>query len=173
MKFTKVIVLFVFVLLSAKNLKANEMSFLVDSTKKDTMVSLVHSPRKATILALTLPGSGQIYNQKYWKVPIVYAALGISIYSLISNQTNMTNMNDSFRTIYAAGKTPNPLSITQREDYRINRDASIIAVSIIYVLQVIDATVDAHFFKFDINQNLSANFHPERNRIFALTYNIR
>jgi len=46
-------------------------------------------------------------------------------------------------------------------------------VSIIYVLQVIDATVDAHFFKFDINQNLSANFHPERNRIFSLTYNIR
>jgi hypothetical protein len=82
-------------------------------------------------------------------------------------------MNDSFRTIYAAGITPNPLSITQRENFRINRDASIIAVSIIYVLQVIDATVDAHFFKFDINQNLSANFHPERNRIFTLTYNIR
>ena len=166
MKPIKVIVLFVFVLFSAKNLKANEVSLFVDSTKKDTLVSLVHSPRKATILALSLPGAGQIYNQKYWKVPVVYAALGISIYSLISNQTNMTNMNDSFRNIYAMGKTPNPLSIQQREDYRINRDASIIAVSIIYVLQVIDATVDAHFFKFDINQNLSADFHPERNRIF-------
>lgn len=173
MKPIKVIVLFVFVLFSAKNLKANEVSLFVDSTKKDTLVSLVHSPRKATILALSLPGAGQIYNQKYWKVPVVYAALGISIYSLISNQTNMTNMNDSFRNIYAMGKTPNPLSIQQREDYRINRDASIIAVSIIYVLQVIDATVDAHFFKFDINQNLSAEFHPERNRIFSLTYNIR
>lgn len=173
MKPIKVIVLFVFVLFSAKNLKANEVSLFVDSTKKDTLVSLVHSPRKATILALSLPGAGQIYNQKYWKVPVVYAALGISIYSLISNQTNMTNMNDSFRNIYAMGKTPNPLSIQQREDYRINRDASIIAVSIIYVLQVIDATVDAHFFKFDINQNLSADFHPERNRIFSLTYNIR
>jgi hypothetical protein len=173
MKPIKVIVLFVFVLFSAKNLKANEVSLFVDSTKKDTLVSLVHSPRKATILALSLPGAGQIYNQKYWKVPVVYAALGISIYSLISNQTNMTNMNDSFSNIYAMGKTPNPLSIQQREDYRINRDASIIAVSIIYVLQVIDATVDAHFFKFDINQNLSADFHPERNRIFSLTYNIR
>ena len=173
MKLIKIIVLFVFVLLSAKNIKANEVSFLVDSTKKDTMVSLVHSPKKATILALTMPGAGQIYNQKYWKVPVVYAALGISIYNLISNQTNMTNMNDSFRTIYASGKTPSPLSITQRENYRINRDASIIAVSIIYVLQVIDATVDAHFFKFDINQNLSAKFHPERNRIFALTYIIK
>jgi len=173
MKLIKAIVLLIFVLLIAKNLKAKEESFKVDSTKKDSMVSLVHSPRKATILALTLPGAGQIYNQKYWKVPIVYAALGISIYSLISNQTNMTNMNDSFRRIYAVGKTPNPLSITQRENYRINRDASIIAVSIIYVLQIIDATVDAHFFKFDINQNLSANFNPERNRIFSLTYNIR
>lgn len=173
MKLIKIIVIFVFVLFSAKKLKANELSFMVDSTQKDSVVSLVHSPKKATILALTLPGSGQIYNQKYWKVPIVYAALGISIYSLISNQTNMTNMNDSFKSIYAAGKTPNPLSITQRENYRINRDASIIAVSIIYVLQVIDATVDAHFFKFDINQKLTANFHPERNRIFSLTYSIR
>jgi len=172
MKLKNFIVLLFFLILSAKNLKAYEASFLVDSTKKDTFVSLVHSPRKATILALTLPGAGQIYNQKYWKVPIVYAALGISIYSLISNQTNMSNMNDSFRSIYATGKTPNPLSITQRENYRINRDASIIAVSIIYVLQVIDANVDAHFFKFDINQNLSANFHPEANRIFSFTYNI-
>lgn len=173
MNLQKIIFFTVFVLLSAKNLKAHETTFLVDSTKKDSSVSMMHSPKKATILALTLPGAGQIYNQKYWKVPIVYAALGISIYSLISNQTNMNNMNDSFRALYNVGKAPNPLSITQRDNYRMNRDASIIAVSIIYVLQVIDATVDAHFFKFDINQKLSAHFHPETNRIFSLSYHIR
>lgn len=132
-----------------------------------------HSPRTATILALALPGAGQIYNHRYWKVPLVYAGLGYSIYSLIQNQHSLNEMNDTFRNMYARGLTPSKILTNQRNGYRINRDVSIIAISVIYVLQVIDATVDAHFFKFDINQSLSARLNPSTTTFLSFTYKIK
>lgn len=144
-----------------------------DSTKKDSAITPFHSPKTATILALALPGAGQIYNQKYWKVPIVYGALGYSIYSLIQNQNSLNEMNDTFRNMYARGITPSKILTNQRDGYRINRDVSIIALSVVYVLQVIDATVDAHFFKFDINQNLSARIAPTPTTFLSFSYKLQ
>lgn len=161
--------MFLFVL----NANAASVSTFKDSLKKDSVIVPNHSPKTATILALVLPGAGQIYNQKYWKVPIVYSALGYSVYSLIQNQNSLNEMNDTFRNMYARGIIPSKILTNQRDGYRINRDVSIIALSVIYVLQVIDATVDAHFFKFDINQNLSARIAPSPTTLISFTYKIR
>ncbi len=161
--------MFLFVL----KVNASTKSFLKDSSQKDSAVVSVHSPKTATILAIALPGAGQIYNQKYWKVPIVYGALGYSIYSLIQNQNSLNEMNDTFKNMYARGLIPSKILTNQRDGYRINRDVSIIALSVVYVLQVIDATVDAHFFKFDINQSLSARIAPTPTTFIRLSYKLQ
>jgi hypothetical protein len=176
MKLKKIILFLVFVFSYAINAKASQSArtFLVDSTKKDTLVKIQsHSPRTATILALALPGAGQIYNHKYWKVPIVYTGLGIAIYSFIQNQNSLNEMNDTFRNMFARGLTPSRILTAQRDGHRINRDVSIIAISVVYVLQVIDATVDAHFYKFDINQSLSARLNPSPTTFLSFTYKIK
>ena len=82
-------------------------------------------------------------------------------------------MNDTFRSMYARGITPSKILTNQRDGYRINRDVSIIALSVVYVLQVIDATVDAHFFKFDINQNLSAHIAPSPTTFLSFSYKLK
>ncbi|MFN5889861.1 MAG: DUF5683 domain-containing protein [Bacteroidota bacterium] len=125
-----------------------------DSIKplKDTNV---HSPKKATILALALPGSGQIYNRKYWKVPIVYGAFGYAGYSMITNRSKLRTLNDSISGIFKIGKTPTAQLIAERDRYRGNRDVAILSLAGIYVLQAIDATVDAHFYKFNINDAIA------------------
>ncbi len=176
MKFKKIILFIVFVFSYAINARAFQSAFFADSAKKDTLAKALtptHSPRTATILALALPGAGQIYNHKYWKAPIVYAGLGFSIYSLIENQNSLNEMNDTFRNMYARGLTPSRILTAQRDGYRINRDVSIIAISIVYVLQVIDATVDAHFYKFDINQSLSARLNPSPTTFLSFTYHLK
>ena len=135
-----------------------------DSIAKRTSDTVLHSPKKATILALALPGSGQIYNRKYWKVPIVYGALGYAGYSMVNNRNKLRTLNDSIASIFNAGKTPTAQLIAERDRYRGNRDIAILSMAGIYVLQAIDATVDAHFYKFNINDDIavSGKISPQR-----------
>ena len=137
---------------------------LADTANAKQKDSLVHSPKKATILALVLPGSGQIYNRKYWKVPIVYGALGYAGYSMVTNRANLRTFNDSISAIFSSGKSPSAQLIAERDRYRGNRDMAILSMAGIYVLQAIDATVDAHFYKFNINDAIaiSGKISPQR-----------
>jgi len=127
----------------------------------------VHSPRKATLLALALPGAGQIYNQKYWKAPIVYAGLGASVYAIGMFRKNMITLNDSITGIYLLGKTPSSQLINDRDNQRSRRDIAILCLAGVYVLQILDATVDAHFYKFNINDKIGMEFSPLPNKTIA------
>ena len=132
-----------------------------DSTPKE------HSPKKATLLALALPGAGQIYNQKYWKAPIVYAGLGASIYAIGMFRKNMNTLNDSITGIYLLGKTPSSQLINDRDNQRSRRDIAILCLAGVYVLQILDATVDAHFYKFNINDKIGMELSPLPNKTIA------
>ena len=132
-----------------------------DSTPKE------HSPQKATLLALALPGAGQIYNQKYWKAPIVYAGLGASIYAIGMFRKNMNTLNDSITGIYLLGKTPSSQLINDRDNQRSRRDIAILCLAGVYVLQILDATVDAHFYKFNINDKIGMELSPLPNKTIA------
>lgn len=132
-----------------------------DSTPK------AHSPKKATLLALALPGAGQIYNQKYWKAPIVYAGLGASIYAIGMFRKNMNTLNDSITGIYLLGKTPSSQLINDRDNQRSRRDIAILCLAGVYVLQILDATVDAHFYKFNINDKIGMELSPLPNKTIA------
>ncbi|MCC6817960.1 MAG: hypothetical protein IT245_03590 [Bacteroidia bacterium] len=132
---------------------------------KDSVIVRKHSPHKATIYSAVLPGLGQAYNRKYWKIPIVYAALGVSTYFMIMNADSMRQRQDALKAMLDSdpntlpagkyAKIPESVLKAQRNYYRTNRDYSIIAMAAFYVLNIVDAAVDAHFYKFNIDQPLS------------------
>lgn len=138
-------------------------------SQNDTIIKKTHSPRKATIYAIILPGLGQIYNKKYWKLPIVYGALGASGYYIYANNKlhqqyktafkyrtdNNPNTVDNYVGIY----TDDNLSVLSNH-YLRNMELSVIAGIAIYALSILDATVDAHLFNFQVNDNLSLKFEP-------------
>jgi len=125
-----------------------------------------HSAKKATLFSTFLPGLGQAYNKKYWKIPIVYAGLGTTIYFIYWNQDNYTEYSDAFDIRQAMGEdkykgiyTTEQLIILQNY-YRNNRDLSIILTVVIYGLNILDANIDAHLFDFDVSEDISLKIEP-------------
>ncbi len=126
-----------------------------------------HSPTKATILAATIPGAGQAYNRKYWKIPIVYIGLTAAGYSLVTNQKSYkesknnylaaTDNNDS--TENQSGRTASELLVDINSYHRF-RDLSVLALLAWHGLSIIDANVDAHFFEWDVSEDLSLRIRP-------------
>lgn len=125
-------------------------------------------PKKASILAL-VPGLGQIYNKKYWKLPIVYGGFAALIYSVTFYQTQYNDLRQAVKDRNAglalADPSLEPLDIANlisfRDFYRENRDLSWIGIGALYGLQVMDAAVDAHLQEFDVTENLSLRWQPD------------
>lgn len=148
------------------NLFSNTNAFS-DSTKK---ITDSHPPKRAAAYSAILPGLGQAYNQKYWKIPIIYAGIAGLGYVVKFNNDNYQKFKDA----YIVRVDGDPLTIdeyenkytegnlnTLQEYYHRNRDLSIIGCAAFYVLNIIDATVDAHLFKFDVSDDLSMTLRPE------------
>lgn len=131
-----------------------------------------HSPRKATLLAL-IPGMGQVYNKKYWKLPIVYAGFGVTTYYAVVNGDDyklykqaydykmgfITDVSDKVKREAEKYTAENLLSL--RDYYRSNMELCWILAAAWYVLQIIDANVDAHFFYYDISDELTLQVEPK------------
>jgi hypothetical protein len=142
-----------------------------DTVKKDSLPQpKVHSPKTAVIMSACLPGLGQVYNKKYWKVPIIYVGLGALAYGFIWNEDSVLRYHRIL--IYRYDSDPNTIDpypnvsdddiVTQKNYYRKYRDMCVIGGLALYTLQIIDAAVDAHLWKFDekIGDDLSMNFQP-------------
>jgi len=132
----------------------------------------IHSANKAALYSALLPGAGQAYNKKYWKIPVVYAGFGTLIYFIHSNNTEYVKFRDAYSfkasaspdsTLYNVYADKYPLSslLEGRDYYRRNRDLTYILTSVWYILNVVDAAVDAHLFDYDISDNLSLQWKPE------------
>ncbi len=159
----------------------NSASYQAD----DLLKPYKHSPHKATIYAAVIPGLGQIYNKKYWKLPILYAGIGGVIYAIQFNSENY----DKYRSAYRDFLIRDPKNMSylkvientqitledvhgpyadwfqrtldnRRKYYRRYRDISYAGLVGVYLIQIIDATVDAHFKNFDISDDLSLNLEP-------------
>lgn len=126
-----------------------------------------HSPLKATLLAAALPGAGQIYNKKYWKLPILYAGMGTCVGFIVHNTKEYRVLRDS----YIAANDGDPNTTPELDPQRYNLDTeqdrfrryteiSYMALLGVYILQIIDANVDAHLYHFDVSPDLSLEFHP-------------
>ncbi|MCH8554333.1 MAG: DUF5683 domain-containing protein [Schleiferiaceae bacterium] len=125
-----------------------------------------HNIRRATLLSVAVPGTGQIYNRKWWKAPIVYAGLGTTIFLAISNQQDYRRYSNAFDIRQAGGEDEfdgrlnNQQLVSNMRFHQGNRDLSILFAFVVYGVNIIDANVDAHLFDFDVSDDLSIRITP-------------
>ncbi len=141
-----------------------------EANPEDSVLVRKHSPSRAAIYSAVLPGLGQGYNKKYWKIPVIYAGFTVLIYFIVTNTNEYQNYKDAY-TYVVTGDTSytdnelvykyNEEQLRQSKDfYKRNKELSIIFASLWYILQIVDASVDAHFFEFDISDDLSIRLDP-------------
>jgi hypothetical protein len=128
-----------------------------------------HSPRKATILSAILPGAGQAYNKKYWKMPIIYAGMFGLGYLVKTNNEEYNNYKDAYKlrldgdpatTDEYVGVYSDQDLVTLKDYYRRNRDLSALGIGVIYILNILDAAVDAHLYHFNVSDDLTLDITP-------------
>ncbi len=142
-----------------------------------TIIKYSH-PRIPTIMSSILPGLGQLYNKKLWKVPIIYSCLiGFGYYYKIN-----TEEYNKYRTSVIALYDNDPSTIPQitnysgeqlqslKLSYKKSRDLSAIGLVIVYLFNIIDANVDGHLKSFDVSDDLSLKIDPWKN-IYQDSYN--
>ncbi len=139
-------------------------------------------PAKAAFLSAVLPGLGQAYNKKYWKIPIVYGALGTGMYFYLNNDKEYRRYRNAFRRRLAGfqddeflvlDENGNVLSERVSEEglrraqqlFRRNKEISLLVTIGLYALNIIDANVDAHLLQYNVDENLTLAPHYELNDI--------
>lgn len=133
---------------------------------------LLHPPKKAALLSL-VPGLGQIYNRSYFKLPIIYGGLGGFTFGVIFNGNLYRDYSKALEYRYDGNPDTND-EFPQLDDddltnyknyYRRNRDLCFIGLSTVYILQILDAYVDAHMFYFTVSDKLTLHWHPSATKI--------
>jgi len=129
------------------------------------------NPRTAALLSFALPGAGQAYNKKWWKIPIVWGALGGIAYGAFDTQKTYKELRDSYKLLVDGNPNTNPTESpyntfdatrtkNYRDTYRSYTEKWFLALGVTYLLVVTDAFVDAHLSRFDVSDNLSLRFKP-------------
>ena len=124
------------------------------------------SPSKAAFYSAILPGAGQIYNNRYWwQLPLIYGGLGFSVYSYIDSNNDFNRYRTAFKRRKAGLSdefTINGVEVisdaglqSAQKQLSKNRDLSMLSAVLVYVLQIVEASVRAHLLQFDTSDNLS------------------
>ena len=122
-------------------------------------------PKKAALYSAILPGAGQVYTKKYWKVPVIYGGLITSAYYI--NESN--DLYQLYKSTYLNrldGDFTDNLNYsdsdlrTLTEHYRRNREVSALLFTLTYILNIVDASVNAHLFDYDVTEDISLHFQP-------------
>jgi len=137
-----------------------------------------HSAKKATIMSMVLPGLGQAYNKKYWKIPVIYAGFGTLYYFVKKNGTEYRNFREAYNIVatndsahfdnsYVVRYQQNLNTLKDgRNFYRRNLEFTYILSGMLYLLNIIDASVDGNLYNFDVSDDLSLRFEPVSNQLF-------
>jgi hypothetical protein len=148
----KIFFLMFLLLVTAKG-QVNTDSVKVLRTKSDTLFVMTKSPWGAVGRSAVIPGWGQYYNEAYWKIPVVWGVLGWFTYLVIENN----NLYSDYKKLYSEslenGGTGNTYYRNARDKYREERDKYILVLGISYILNLVDAYVDAQLFDFDVSEN--------------------
>lgn len=163
----------------ADSLKAdlNRKGISVEQVERRAINPL--SPSKAAFYSAVLPGLGQAYNKRYWKIPIVWGAIGTGVYVYLYND----DLYDRFRTAFKRRRVgftddefwdlnpdddffpEDPRISTEalqdaQERYQRDRDLALLVTIALYALNIVDANVDAHLKQYNVDENLSLNIQP-------------
>jgi len=150
------------------------------------------APAKAAFYSAVLPGLGQAYNKKYWKIPIIYAGIGVGIYFYSTNNKDYNRFRDAYKRRLAGftddefwgdGDTPiislDRLVDAQKSSQK-DKDLSVVVAVAFYLLNIIDANVDAHLRQFNVSDDLSLKpnfeinpFDSKANYTLTLKYQIK
>ncbi len=127
------------------------------------------NPKKAGLYSAILPGSGQLYNRQYWKIPVVLAGVGVAAYVIKFN----SDQYRTYRRAYIASLDQDPATVNEfeglygtaqlqqlQDGYKRYLDMSVLFTVVGYTLQVIDAVVFAHLRNFDMSRDLSLKLSP-------------
>ena len=139
--------------------KKDTVLVVKDTTKLEEIDPL--TPAKAAFYSAILPGLGQAYNKKYWKIPLVYGAIGTSLYFYIDNNKKYHDYRDAYKRRLEGYNDDDyqfldeSRLIAGQKFYQRNRDLSALFVVGFYVLNIIDANVDAALIQFNVNERLS------------------
>jgi len=173
---------------SSDTLTKKEIRQLKRQRKRDSIAKIPVdidplAPAKAAFYSAILPGLGQIYNKSYWKVPLVYGAIGTGAYFYIENTNNYNRYRDAYKRRLAGfhddefydingdGISPGNPDVSDdalrdaQEFYQRNRDLSLLITIGLYVLNIVDANVDAHLKQFNVNENISFKPYIEQNQL--------
>lgn len=130
---------------------------------QNTIINDKKNITKAVVLSAACPGLGQLYNKKYWKIPLIYTALSGTIYYYI----NHNNKYKEYQSAYISRINENTISnepfpeysnnnlITLKDYHRNSRDLAGLITILVYLLNIVDASVDAHLTNYNVNNNLS------------------
>jgi len=140
--------------------KTDDAILIAEDTLKSNDIDPL-TPAKAAFYSAILPGLGQAYNKKYWKIPLVYGAIGTSLYYYLDSSQKYHSYRDAYKR-RLEGFTDDEYSyldtdrlIAGQKFYQRNKDLSALFVIGFYVLNIIDANVDAALIQFNVNENLS------------------
>ncbi len=147
-----------------------------DTTKKPGFIKRIWTkdypnPRTAVLLSLALPGAGQIYNKKWWKLPIVYGVIGGFTYAEIDNIKQYRILRDNYKWIVDGDPNTNPTeapytlldatSMRQyRDQWRRYVELTSVGLGLAYILAATEAYVDAHLSRFDVSDDLTLRIRP-------------
>jgi hypothetical protein len=141
-----------------------------DTVIADSTLEKQHSPVKASLMSICLPGLGQVYNKKYWKGPIIYAGLSVMTYFIVTNAQQYSKYKNAYIESVnndTTGKYQDLVNkytaedlLSAKEYYRRNLEVSCILTGVWYILNIVDAAVDAHLFTYNISKDLSLKLDP-------------
>jgi hypothetical protein len=140
--------------------------FAQTSDSTNTKKIFEPKPKKAALYSAILPGMGQAYNRQYWKIPVIYAGVGVSGYFLIFN----ANQYQKYRKIYIArlqGDNSDDMPYysndnikTLQDAYKKYLDMTVLLTALGYTIQMADALAAAHLRNFDVSPNISMRLQP-------------
>ncbi len=156
-------------ILAQEKLQITESFIAKDTIKKSKINPL--APSKAAFYSAIVPGLGQAYNKRYWKIPLVYGAIGTGLYSYSFNNKRYHQYRDAYKRRLAGYNDDNlqyldnNRLISGQRFYQKNRDLSLLITAGIYILNIVDANIDAHLMQFNVNENLSLRPDLQQNEM--------
>lgn len=144
----------------------NSDEFVIDSQIRQSIMDPLR-PSKAAFYSAVLPGLGQVYNKKFWKIPLVYGAIGTALYFYFDNDKTYDRYRNAYKRrlagftddeFYGPGITPfisEDALIRAQRTLKRNKEMSMLIAIGMYALNIIDANVDAHLLQYNMDENLS------------------